>query len=128
MSLPLVSLFVFAFAGQRIVNRLRTSLFSSILRQEVAFFDKTRTGELINRLSGDTALVGRSVTENLSDGLRAGAQASVGISMMVFVSPNLPTFVWSGASSVNHGCNLWTIATETDQSHPGFPGTSHSAS
>lgn len=75
--------FPFAFAGQRIVNGLRASLFSSILRQEVAFFDKTRTGELINRLSSDTALLGRSVTENLSDGLRAGAQASVGIGMMV---------------------------------------------
>lgn len=74
---------LFAFAGQRIVNRLRTSLFSSVLKQEVAFFDKTRTGELINRLSSDAALLGRSVTENLSDGLRAGAQASVGIGMMV---------------------------------------------
>lgn len=70
-------------AGQSIVNRLRTSLFSSVLKQEVAFFDKTRTGELINRLSSDTALLGRSVTENLSDGLRAGAQASVGVGMMV---------------------------------------------
>lgn len=80
---PQLMPFLFAFAGQRIVNRLRTSLFSSVLRQEVAFFDKTRTGELINRLSSDTALLGRSVTENLSDGLRAGAQASVGIGMMV---------------------------------------------
>lgn len=71
------------FAGQSIVNRLRTSLFSSVLKQEVAFFDKTRTGELINRLSSDTALLGRSVTENLSDGLRAVAQASVGVGMMV---------------------------------------------
>ncbi|XP_051057789.1 ATP-binding cassette sub-family B member 10, mitochondrial isoform X2 [Phodopus roborovskii] len=82
-------------SGQSIVNRLRTSLFSSILRQEVAFFDKTRTGELINRLSSDTALLGRSVTENLSDGLRAGAQASVGVGMMFFVSPSLATFVLS---------------------------------
>lgn len=65
------------------MNRLRASLFSSVLRQEVAFFDKTRTGELINRLSSDAALLGRSVTENLSDGLRAGAQASIGVGMMV---------------------------------------------
>ncbi|KAK2119233.1 ATP-binding cassette sub- B member 10, mitochondrial [Saguinus oedipus] len=70
-------------SGQRIVNRLRTSLFSSILRQEVAFFDKTRTGELINRLSSDAALLGRSVTENLSDGLKAGAQASLGASSVI---------------------------------------------
>ncbi|XP_030791149.1 ATP-binding cassette sub-family B member 10, mitochondrial isoform X2 [Rhinopithecus roxellana] len=90
-----IRVYLMQTSGQRIVNRLRTSLFSSILRQEVAFFDKTRTGELINRLSSDTELLGRSVTENLSDGLRAGAQASVGISMMFFISPNLATFVLS---------------------------------
>ncbi|XP_031317972.2 ATP-binding cassette sub-family B member 10, mitochondrial [Camelus dromedarius] len=90
-----VRVYLMQTSGQRIVNRLRASLFSSVLRQEVAFFDKTRTGELINRLSSDTALLGRSVTENLSDGLRAGAQASVGIGMMCFVSPNLATFVLS---------------------------------
>ncbi|KFO34211.1 ATP-binding cassette sub-family B member 10, mitochondrial [Fukomys damarensis] len=90
-----VRVYLMQSSGQRIVNRLRTSLFSSVLRQEIAFFDKTRTGELINRLSSDTALLGRSVTENLSDGLRAGAQASVGVGMMFFVSPSLATFVLS---------------------------------
>ncbi|XP_026949928.1 ATP-binding cassette sub-family B member 10, mitochondrial isoform X3 [Sagmatias obliquidens] len=113
-----VRVYLMQTSGQRIVNRLRASLFSSVLRQEVAFFDKTRTGELINRLSSDAALLGRSVTENLSDGLRAGAQASIGVGMMVcrpgcrgalrpglgprpllrrefFVSPNLATFVLS---------------------------------
>ncbi|KAL0609340.1 ATP-binding cassette sub-family B member 10, mitochondrial [Plecturocebus cupreus] len=87
-----IRVYLMQTSGQRIVNRLRTSLFSSILRQEVAFFDKTRTGELINRLSSDTALLGRSVTENLSDGLRAGAPASVGVSMMrqnLTLSPRL---------------------------------------
>uniref|UniRef100_E1BL88 ATP binding cassette subfamily B member 10 n=2 Tax=Bos TaxID=9903 RepID=E1BL88_BOVIN len=78
-----VRVYLMQTSGQRIVNRLRASLFSSVLKQEVAFFDKTRTGELINRLSADAALLGRSVTENLSDGLRAGAQASVGIGMML---------------------------------------------
>lgn len=84
--------------GQRIVKRLRTTLFSSILKQETAFFDKTRTGELINRLSSDTALLGRSLTENLSDGLRAGAQASVGVGMMVGWSP--PYFLLLTVSSL----------------------------
>ncbi|XP_059981594.1 ATP-binding cassette sub-family B member 10, mitochondrial isoform X3 [Lagenorhynchus albirostris] len=78
-----VRVYLMQTSGQRIVNRLRASLFSSVLRQEVAFFDKTRTGELINRLSSDAALLGRSVTENLSDGLRAGAQASIGVGMML---------------------------------------------
>lgn len=63
--------------------RLRERLFSSILRQETAFFDQTRTGELINRLSADTILVGKAVTDNVSDGLRAVAQSLAGVSMMV---------------------------------------------
>lgn len=53
----------------------------------MGFFDKNRTGELINRLSADTAVVGRSITDNLSDGLRAVAQAAAGVSMMVSTSP-----------------------------------------
>ncbi|CAG11010.1 unnamed protein product, partial [Tetraodon nigroviridis] len=80
-------------SGQKIVRNLRASVFSSILRQEVAFFDRTRTGELINRLSADTAIVGRSLTDNLSDGLRAVAQAAAGVSMMFYVSPSLASFV-----------------------------------
>ncbi|XP_028256830.1 ATP-binding cassette sub-family B member 10, mitochondrial [Parambassis ranga] len=80
-------------SGQQIVRNLRTSVFSSVLRQEVAFFDRNRTGELINRLSADTAVVGRSITDNLSDGLRAVAQAAAGVSMMFYVSPGLASFV-----------------------------------
>ncbi|KAI4874632.1 hypothetical protein NFI96_031128 [Prochilodus magdalenae] len=80
-------------SGQKIVRSLRESLFSSILKQEVGFFDKTRTGELINRLSSDTIIVGSAITDNLSDGLRAVAQATAGVSMMFYVSPSLATFV-----------------------------------
>uniref|UniRef100_A0A8C7DGT3 ATP-binding cassette sub-family B member 10, mitochondrial n=1 Tax=Oncorhynchus kisutch TaxID=8019 RepID=A0A8C7DGT3_ONCKI len=85
--------YLMQISGQQIVRNLRVFLFSSILRQEVGFFDKTRTGELINRLSADTALIGRSVTDNLSDGLRAIAQATAGVSMMFYVSPSLAAFV-----------------------------------
>ncbi|KAM3626059.1 uncharacterized protein V6R79_021901 [Siganus canaliculatus] len=85
--------YLMQISGQKIVRNLRASAFSSIIRQEVAFFDKNRTGELINRLSADTAVVGRSITDNLSDGLRAVAQAVAGVSMMFYVSPSLATFV-----------------------------------
>ncbi|KAF7253604.1 ATP-binding cassette sub-family B member 10, mitochondrial [Varanus komodoensis] len=90
-----IRVYLMQTAGQRIVKRLRATMFSSLMKQEIAFFDKTSTGELINRLSSDTVLLGRSVTENLSDGLRAGAQASVAVGMMFFVSPSLATFVLS---------------------------------
>lgn len=61
---------LFRLAGERIIQRLRNDLYKNILRQDMAFFDKNRTGELISRLSVDTAIVGKSITGNVSDGLR----------------------------------------------------------
>ncbi|KAK3093464.1 hypothetical protein FSP39_016049 [Pinctada imbricata] len=76
-------------SGSNIIKRLREKLFTSIMRQEVGFFDKNKTGELINRLSADTSIVGTSVTNNISDGLRALAQGIGGVCMMMYVSPKL---------------------------------------
>ncbi|XP_064621252.1 ATP-binding cassette sub-family B member 10, mitochondrial-like [Lineus longissimus] len=81
--------YLISVSGQRIVKTLREKLFSSIVKQDIAFFDKNKTGELINRLSADTTLVGASITQNISDGLRSTAQAIGGIGMMFFVSPKL---------------------------------------
>ncbi|XP_074617350.1 ATP-binding cassette sub-family B member 10, mitochondrial-like isoform X2 [Acropora palmata] len=80
-------------SGQKIIAKLRKTLFSSILEQETAFFDKTRTGELINRLSVDTILVGKAVTDNVSEGLMAVLQSVGGIFMMFYVSPKLASIV-----------------------------------
>ncbi|XP_004365108.2 ATP-binding cassette sub-family B member 10 [Capsaspora owczarzaki ATCC 30864] len=80
-------------AGQSIVARLRQNLFSSIMRQDVAFFDRNQTGEVINRLAADTVVVGKAVTDNVSDGLRSVASAVVGIGMMAFMSPKLTLVV-----------------------------------
>jgi ABC-type multidrug transport system fused ATPase/permease subunit len=49
-------------SGQNITANLRNKVFSSIARQETAFFDKNRTGELINRLSALSACEPHSYT------------------------------------------------------------------
>jgi len=82
-------LYMIQTAGQNIIKRLRQRTFGSIISQEVAFFDKTSSGELVNRLSSDTSLVGKAVTDNVSDGLRSTVQAIGGISLMVYTSPKL---------------------------------------
>lgn len=61
---------LFRVSGERIIQRLRNNLYGTILKQDMSFFDKNRSGELISRLSVDTAVVGKSITNNLSDGLR----------------------------------------------------------
>ncbi|XP_067138063.1 ATP-binding cassette sub-family B member 10, mitochondrial-like [Centruroides vittatus] len=75
--------------GQKIVNRVRTMVFSSIMKQEISFFDVNKTGELINRLSSDSTVVGHSLTQNISDGLRSAFAILSGVGMMVYVSPEL---------------------------------------
>jgi ATP-binding cassette subfamily B (MDR/TAP) protein 10 len=81
--------YIIQSTGQRIVMRLRKQLFTSIMNQEMAFFDRNKTGELINRLSSDAEVVGQSISQNLSDGLRSIMQAIGGVSMMMYVSPTL---------------------------------------
>ncbi|XP_071502591.1 uncharacterized protein [Diadema antillarum] len=72
----------FTLAGMRVVCRLRTNLFSAIIRQEVAFFDTNRTGELTNRLSSDTQVVQNAVTVNISMLVRYSFQIIGSIAIM----------------------------------------------
>ncbi|CAF4559813.1 unnamed protein product, partial [Rotaria magnacalcarata] len=51
--------------AQRIIKRVRQQLFNGILRKEMAFFDKQKTGELVNRLSSDTEVMSNAVTQNI---------------------------------------------------------------
>ncbi|KAF8911548.1 P-loop containing nucleoside triphosphate hydrolase protein [Gymnopilus junonius] len=75
-------------SGQRIVARLRERTYSAALRQEVEFVEKGE-GDVLSRLSVDTSIVGESVTQNLSDGLRAIVMSTVGLGAMFYVSPTL---------------------------------------
>jgi putative ABC transport system ATP-binding protein len=81
-------------AGQRIVARLRERTYAAALKQEVEFVERGE-GDVLSRLSVDSSIVGErckiiipsanrylpssaSVTQNLSDGLRAVVMASAG--------------------------------------------------
>ena len=58
--------YLMRIAAQNITARLRTSVFGSIVKQEAGYFDKTKTGELVNRLSADSQLVSQAVTQQIS--------------------------------------------------------------
>jgi putative ABC transport system ATP-binding protein len=69
--------------GERVVARLRSQLYRRTYVQDAEFFDANRVGDLISRLSSDTVIVGKSVTQNLSDGLRALFSGGAGFAIMV---------------------------------------------
>ncbi|KAK6913360.1 ABC transporter-like, ATP-binding domain [Dillenia turbinata] len=73
---------LFASASERVVARLRKDLFSHLIQQEIAFFDVTRTGELLSRLSEDTQIIKNAATTNLSEALRNLTTAFIGLGFM----------------------------------------------
>ncbi|KYF48062.1 ABC transporter permease [Sorangium cellulosum] len=80
---------LFSTAGERVVARLRAQLFEHLLRQEVAFFDDHRTGELTNRLASDTTVLQSAVSVNVSMALRYAASVVGGVAFLFYTSPRL---------------------------------------
>jgi ABC transporter fused permease/ATP-binding protein len=78
--------YLFTLSGERIVIQLREQLYRSILKQEVAFFDFNRTGELMSRLASDCSTLQNTVSVNISQGLRNLAQVLGGFAFMVHTS------------------------------------------
>src|SRR5581483_10125818 len=54
-----------AYAGNRIVMDLRARLFAHLQRLPVAFFDRTRSGDLTSHLSNDVSQLQGTLTEDL---------------------------------------------------------------
>ena len=80
---------ILRIVGERIVARLRSQLYRKTFVQNAEFFDANRVGDLISRLGSDTIIVGKSITQNLSDGLRSIVSGVAGFAMMGWVSIKL---------------------------------------
>ncbi|KAL1842047.1 hypothetical protein VTJ49DRAFT_6117 [Mycothermus thermophilus] len=80
--------------GERVVARLRTQLYRRTYTQDAEFFDANRVGDLISRLSTDAVIVGKSITQNMSDGLRAIVSGAAGFVMMAWISPKLTSLIF----------------------------------
>ncbi|KAK4561447.1 ATP-binding cassette permease mdl1 [Recurvomyces mirabilis] len=75
--------------GERVVTKLRSQLFKRTFIQNAEFFDANRVGDLISRLGSDTIIVGKSITQNVSDGLRSLVSATAGLTLMAYMSVKL---------------------------------------
>ena len=99
--------YLFNTAGERVVTRLRETLYRRIMDQEVAFFDSRRTGELTSRLASDTGVVQNAVSANVSMVLRALAQAAGGVVLLFINSPMLTALMLSVVPAVAMGAVIY---------------------
>uniref|UniRef100_A0A2I2YRQ0 Antigen peptide transporter 2 n=1 Tax=Gorilla gorilla gorilla TaxID=9595 RepID=A0A2I2YRQ0_GORGO len=79
----------FTYTMSRINLRIREQLFSSLLRQDLGFFQETKTGELNSRLSSDTTLMSNWLPLNANVLLRSLVKVVGLYGFMLSISPRL---------------------------------------
>ncbi len=81
--------YLVSWLGERVVADIRTAVFARVIRMEPAFFEVTRIGEVLSRLTADTTLVQSLAGSNLSITLRSMISLIGSLAMLVFTSPKL---------------------------------------
>ena len=76
-------------ASQRVVAGLRRTVFSSIMKQDIQFFDANRTGELTYRISSDSQIFKNNITVNITMMLRYFIQIVSCFGFMFFLEPSM---------------------------------------
>ncbi|XP_047236280.1 ATP-binding cassette sub-family B member 9 isoform X2 [Girardinichthys multiradiatus] len=67
---------VFTLTFARLNLRLRSHLFKTLMRQEIAFFDENHTGDILSRLSADTTQVSDLISQNVNVFLRSAIKGT----------------------------------------------------
>ncbi|KAK9472343.1 ATP-binding cassette permease [Dipodascopsis tothii] len=99
--------YILRVIGERVVARIRSRLFRNTVLQDAEFFDANRVGDLLSRFSSDANIVAKSMTQNISDGLRAVVSGAVGLAMMGHVSMYLTAMVLLVGPPVAVGAYLY---------------------
>lgn len=75
--------------GERVIADLRSAVYRHVIRMDPAFFETTRTGEVLSRLTTDTTLVQSVVGAGLSIALRSSIMLIGSLSLLILTSPAL---------------------------------------
>ena len=81
--------YLVSWLGERVVADLRSDVYARVIRMDPTFFEVTRTGEVLSRLTTDTTLVQSIAGVNLSITLRSAIQLVGALVMLVATSPSL---------------------------------------
>jgi ABC-type multidrug transport system fused ATPase/permease subunit len=81
--------YLFAQVNERVLADVRSALYSKIITLEIPFFEKTRIGDLISRLSGDTTSLQELMSFNLAEFFRQLVSLIGGTIIIFLISPRL---------------------------------------
>jgi ATP-binding cassette subfamily B protein len=81
--------YMVSWLGERITADLRSAVYAHVIRQSPAFFETTRGGEVLSRLTTDTTLVQTVVGSSLSMGLRHLVTGLGALTVLVLTHPGV---------------------------------------
>ena len=79
--------------GERVVADIRKAVFNNVLRLSPQFFEVTRTGEVLSRMTADTTLIQTVVGSSASLAMRNLVNMTGGLILMFVLSLKLATLV-----------------------------------
>lgn len=85
--------YLVSWLGERVTADLRNAVYGHVLEQSPAFFESTKTGEVLSRLTTDTTLVQTVVGSSFSMGLRNLVMGLGALGMLVVTHPYVMTQV-----------------------------------
>ncbi|MFH1803861.1 MAG: ABC transporter transmembrane domain-containing protein [Pseudomonadota bacterium] len=85
--------FLVSWIGERVVADIRSAVYAHIIRLDAGFFEVTRTGEVLSRLTTDTTLLQVVIGSSVSIALRNALMFVGGLTMLAITSPKLTALV-----------------------------------
>lgn len=85
--------FLVSWIGERVVADIRSAVYAHIIRLDPGFFEVTRTGEVLSRLTTDTTLLQVVIGSSVSIALRNILMFVGGLTMLAVTSPKLTALV-----------------------------------
>ena len=92
--------YLVTWVGERVVSDIRKRVFDRVLKLEPAFFEATRTGEIISRLTTDTSLLQILMGSTLPIAVRNALLIGGGLVMLAITSVKLALLVLLGVPAV----------------------------
>ncbi len=95
-----VRFYLISRLGERVVTDLRKAIYGRVIGMSPAFFERIMTGEVLSRLTTDTALVQWVVGSQVSVALRNLLTLFGGLALLFWTSPKLTLLVLVGVPLV----------------------------
>jgi len=88
--------YLVSWLGERVVADLRNAVYRRVIGMDPTFFEVTKTGEVLSRLTTDTTLVQSISGVGLSMALRSSLNLIGGLALLVLTSPRLAAYTMVG--------------------------------